>query len=131
MSNFSYLQAFECVGDYIHELPFPKHLRRLTIKITRDLWAQDVALCPTLSDYEKLNQVLSELLAQGTLQHLDLTFVSLVERHPSLLPEGAAEIVKLEKVFGELLELGGLSTVITIGLCFGEVLTQWSVDKRN
>ncbi|KAF4566609.1 hypothetical protein EYR36_012040 [Pleurotus pulmonarius] len=123
--------GFACVGEFINALPFPGQLQKLTIKITREIQTWDRALRPTPADYEILSKVLDGLLKHGMLERVDLTIViSVLEDLDRQPPDGAAEVVNLEKAFGGLLKAGVLSSDIVIERKSGEVFRRWSVGQR-
>ncbi|KAL4256419.1 hypothetical protein AB1N83_012387 [Pleurotus pulmonarius] len=129
--NSPFPQGFACVGEFINALPFPGQLQKLTIKITREIQTWDRALRPTPADYEILSKVLDGLLKHGMLERVDLTIViSVLEDLDRQPPDGAAEVVNLEKAFGGLLKAGVLSSDIVIERKSGEVFRRWSVGQR-
>lgn len=101
---YSYRLVIEWIGTFFHDLPFPEHLRQLTVKI--DSYSRGLVrpIYPCLNEYEELYQVLETLLQYKGITRFNLIIaITLVPGLDVCAGDEEGEIAKLEKAFGQLL----------------------------
>ncbi|KAJ8702751.1 hypothetical protein PTI98_001443 [Pleurotus ostreatus] len=137
----SYHRFTSWIQGCINRLPFPDHLRHLTIDVQKFLFGSEVRY-PQTADHEGLSQVLQQLRRRAALERIDLKVTITIEDGAEIhatsdwTDDKAREVANFKLGLGPLLEEKVLHVAFALHRWFDdseevEVLMGWDVRTAD